>query len=178
MIIINLENYITKSGKYAIFTGTFNPPHTGHVQAIKYAFRKIPSLSSVVVIPHTWNIHKSPPLETRIRVNWLNETFKEFIPDLFSKTVICFDEVINNHPEKYDELCNRHNLKLYRIVGSDKQSVLIRSKDHAEILLTPRDGLVNSTIIRKSVKEGNIEGIKNMVAKSVLKDILDNQFYI
>jgi hypothetical protein len=130
------------------------------------------------VIPHTWNIHKDPPVETGVRVNWLTETFKAFIPDLFSKTVICFDEVINKHPQKYDELCNKYNLKLYRIVGSDKQSVLIRSKDHAEILQTPRVGLFNSTIIRKSVKERNIEYIRKMVAESVLKDILANQYYI
>ena len=177
MIIYNLEEYITAGGEHAIFTGTFNPPHIGHVAAIKYAFQQIPILSSVVIIPHTWNIHKIPPLDIAIRVKWLQETCLEFIPDLFAKTVICFDEVINNQPQKYDELCSRHNLKLYRIVGSDKQSVLIRSKDHAEILQTPRDGLINSTFIRKSVQEGNIEGIKKMVAKSVLKDILTNHYY-
>ena len=63
MIINNLENYITTGGKHAIFTGTFNPPHVGHTEAIRYSLQELPNLTSVIVIPHTWNTKKDPPLE-------------------------------------------------------------------------------------------------------------------
>jgi len=177
MIISNLESYITKGGKHAIFTGTFNPPHVGHTEAIKYSFQQVTQLTSVIVIPHSWNKKKNPTTPIGTRVKWVHETLQKFIPDLFSKTVVCFDPVINERPDRYDELCSKYKLKIHRIVGSDKQSVLIRSKNHAEVLLTPRGGLINSTTIRKSIKEGNIDHIKKMVVKTVLKDILKNQYY-
>ena len=177
MIINDLESYITQSGKHAIFTGTFNPPHVGHTEAIRYSLQEVPYLKSVIIIPHSWNKKKNPTVDIGIRAKWLHETLQEFIPDLFPKTVVCFDLIINDNPDKYDELCGKYKLKIHRIVGSDKQSVLIRSKDHAEVLLTPRGGLINSTTIRKSVNEGNIDRIKKMVAKSVLDNILENKYY-
>lgn len=177
MIISNLEGYITKEGNHAIFTGTFNPPHVGHTEAIRYSFRQLPDLTSVIVIPHTWNKKKNPSVGVGIRAKWVYDTLEQFIPDLLPKTIVCFDLVINERPDKYDDLCGKYKLKIHRIVGSDKQSVLIRSKDHAEVLLTPRGGLINSTIIRNSIKEGNIDHIRKLIAASVLEDILTNQFY-
>jgi len=177
MIISDLESYITKGGKHAIFTGTFNPPHVGHTEAIRYSFQQLPTLTSVIVIPHSWNKKKNPAAPIGTRAKWVHETLQKFIPDLFSKTVVCFDPEINERPDRYDELCGKYKLKIHRIVGSDKQSVLIRSKDHAEVLLTPRGGLINSTIIRNSVKEGNIDRIRKTIAESVLEDILANQYY-
>ena len=177
MIISNLENYITRGGKHAIFTGTFNPPHVGHTEAIRYSLQELPQLKSVIVIPHSWNKKKNPVASIGTRVKWVHETLQKFVPDLFSNTVVCFDPQVNENPDKYDELCGKHKLKIHRIVGSDKQSVLIRNKDHAEVLLTPRGGLINSTIVRKSIKEGNTDRIKKMITKSVLDDILVNQYY-
>ena len=177
MIISNLESYITKGGKHAIFTGTFNPPHVGHTEAIRYSLQELQYLASVIVIPHSWNKKKNPEVDIETRVKWVHATLQKFVPDLFPKTVVCFDTVINENPDKYDELCSKYKLKIHRIVGSDKQSVLIRNKDHADVLLTPRGGLINSTTIRKSVKEGNTDRIIKMIAKSVLEDILANDYY-
>jgi cytidyltransferase-like protein len=177
MIITNLESHIAKDGMHAIFTGTFNPPHIGHTTAIKEALRQLPYLASVVALPHIWNTHKDPPVEMDIRVRWLAETFKEFIPEIESKTVVCFDPLIYDKPERFDDLCNTYKFRIHRIVGSDKHSVLIRSKNDAKVLLSPRDGQINSTIIRKSIKESNINRIREMLSETVLDDILANRYF-
>jgi cytidyltransferase-like protein len=177
MIITNLESHIAQDGMHAIFTGTFNPPHIGHTAAIKEAIKQLPYLASVIAIPHNWNTHKDPPVELGIRVRWLTDTFQEFIPDIVSRSVICFDPLIIYRPDKFDDLCNTYKFRIHRIVGSDKQSVIIRSKNDAKVLLTPRDGQINSTNIRSSINAGNIDRIREMVAVSVLDDILANQYF-
>ena len=177
MIISNLDSLIAKDGKYAIFTGTFNPPHIGHTAAIRESFQQLPYLASVIVIPHSWNNKKSPPVEVGTRVRWLTETFQEFIPDLSLRIDICFDPLINEKPDKFDELCNTYKFRIHRIVGSDKQSILIRSKNDAKVLQTQRLNNINSTIIRSSIKEGNIDRIREMLSRSVLDDILVNHYY-
>ena len=177
MIISDLESFIAKDGKYAIFTGTFNPPHIGHTAAIRESFQQLPYLASVIVIPHSWNNKKSPPVEVGTRVRWLTETIQEFTPDLFSRIVVCHDPIIFERPDKFDELCNTYRVRIHRIVGSDKQSILIRSKNDAEIPQTPRLNSINSTIIRSSIKEGNIDRIREMLSRSVLDDILVNHYY-
>ena len=177
MIISNLESFIVKDGKYAIFTGTFNPPHIGHTEAIKNAVKQLPFLDSIITVPHSWNDKKSQPVEIETRVRWLIDTFQELIPDLFSRMVVCNDPIILAKPEKFDELCNTYKVRIHRIVGSDKQSVLIRSKNNAIVLQTPRLDDINSTIIRNSIKEGNINRIREMLSKSVLDDILENHYY-
>ena len=177
MITGNLESFIAKDGKHAIFTGTFNPPHIGHSAAINESFRQLPYLTSIIVIPHSWNTKKSPPVEIGTRVRWLTETFQEFIPDLSSRIVVCFDPLINERPVKFDELCNTYKFRMHRIVGSDKQSVLIRGKNQAKVLQTRRLDNIDSTVIRNSINEGNINRIREMLSKSVLDDILENHYY-
>lgn len=177
MVITNLERFIAKDGMHAIFTGTFNPPHIGHSNAIKEAIRQVPYLDSVVVIPHNWNDKKAPPVEIGIRVRWLSATIEEFLPEIFSKIFVCFDPLILNRPDIFDDLCNTYKFRVHRIVGSDKHSILISSKNDAKVMKTPRDDSINSTNIRKSVKENNIKPIREIVAAAVLDDILANHYF-
>ncbi len=177
MIKTNLENLIAKDGRYAIFTGTFNPPHIGHAAAMKESFRLLPDLASLIVIPHSWNKKKSPPVEIGTRIRWLAETIQEFAPELSSIIVVLSDPLIFEKPDKFDELCNIYKFRIHRIVGSDKQSVIIKNKNRAEVLQIPRLDNINSTIIRSSIKEGKIDQIREMLSGLVLDDILDKHYY-
>ncbi len=98
MLITDLERHIGQGDEHGIFTGTFDPPHFGHTRAVTEAFRQT-DLSSVIVIPHSWNNGKRPvPLD--LRVQWLIETLGEFIPDdLKEKVTVCHDP-LNNRKSK------------------------------------------------------------------------------
>lgn len=177
MIIKNLKKQIQNSGKHALFTGTFNPPHIGHSNAIKESFQLIPDLSSAIIIPDNWNYKKSPPVKMDIRVNWLRETVEEFLPELTTKIFILHNPAYIEQPDKFDHLCDKYFSKINRIVGSDKISILIGNKNKAEVLQTTRNKNITSTIIRAAIKTGSIDDIRAIIAQKVLADILKHGYF-
>ena len=62
--------------KKAIFGGSFDPVHLGHVEIVKKALKK-PYIDEVIVVPNYLNPLKrsfcAPP---ELRLKWLRETFK------------------------------------------------------------------------------------------------------
>lgn len=175
MLITNLELRIAQNDKHGIFTGTFDPPHLGHVKAIAEAFRQI-DLSSVIAIPHNWTNEKKP-VSLEIRTQWLIATLRELIPDLTDKIAVCCDLSIAENPNEFDRLCNIYGNRIYRIIGSDKEVDKIKKRNGAQALLTQRVPNISSGMIKAAIQEGRIDDIRKIMAKKVLQEILENKHY-
>ena len=53
MLIFDLNKYIKKGNEiHALFTGTFDPPHRGHINTIIEAININPQIDSIIMLPH------------------------------------------------------------------------------------------------------------------------------
>jgi nicotinic acid mononucleotide adenylyltransferase len=178
MLITNLEDHITQGDEHGIFTGTFDPPHIGHTRAITEVFPRMVDMSDVVVIPHNWN-RKKTPISLKVRIQWLIETLQEFTPDLKDKIVVCNDLSILENPYELERISSIYRDRIHRIIGSDKKNDKIIVRDTNMVISTERPGniKISSSIIRDAIHEGRVDDIREMVAKTVLQEILENKCY-
>jgi len=117
----------------AIFGGSFDPPHTGHIQIVKEALKKL-DIDKLFVVPTYLNPFKNRfHAPSHIRYKWLQEIFKEFdkveILDFETnqKRAVATIETVKYLYEKY-------NIdKLYIIIGADNIEKLHRWKDFEEL---------------------------------------------
>ncbi|BCD68593.1 nicotinate (nicotinamide) nucleotide adenylyltransferase [Nitratiruptor sp. YY09-18] len=108
----------------AIFGGSFDPPHTGHVAIVKKALEDL-DIDLLVIVPTYLNpfkqSFKAPPKK---RLQWLKKIFM-----YQSRVKICDFEIRNNRPtyaiETVAYLRKRYKpQKIYYIIGSDNVSSL------------------------------------------------------
>jgi len=108
----------------ALFGGSFDPPHIGHI-AIVEALRGLEYIDGVVVMPTFLNPFKSKSsAKPSLRLKWLREIFKD---DSFVK--VDDFEVKQNRPVRAIEsvlyLLTKYE-KIYLVIGADNLSSLNR----------------------------------------------------
>ena len=105
---------MNKNATYAIFGGSFDPPHLGHKEIVKKALEVV---GKVIVVPTYLNPFKSSfNVSPKKRYKWVKELFE-------SKDVIVSDYEINQGKAVYTvdtikELSKKYNIKAI-IVGED-----------------------------------------------------------
>ncbi len=105
---------MNKNATYAIFGGSFDPPHLGHKEIVKKALEVV---DKVIVVPTYLNPFKSSfNVSPKKRYKWVKELFE-------SKDVIVSDYEINQGKAVYTvdtikELSKKYNIKAI-IVGED-----------------------------------------------------------
>ncbi len=142
--------------KTAIFGGSFDPPHLGHVEIAKKAFEKL-DIDKLIIMPNYLNPLKhsfsAPP---EIRLKWLNKVFKNF------KSVEVSDYEISKNRPVYSIETIKHFKPDYFIIGSDNLKTLDKWHKINEILKK------TEFIV---AKRGSVD--KNFLSKYNIKKVLD-----
>ena len=139
----------------AIFGGSFDPVHLGHIEIVKKALEM--GVDKIIVVPNFLNPLKnsfSAPAE--LRYKWLKEVFNDF------KNVEVSDFEINQKRAVYSIETIKHFKPEYFIIGSDNLKTLHKWKDIDEIL--KRVELIVAS-------RGKTD--KNLVAKWNIKKTID-----
>ena len=119
--------------KVAIFGGSFDPPHIGHIQIVQKALQSL-DIDIIIVVPTYLNPFKSsyaaPP---KLRLRWLKKIF------LNQKKVVVSDfEIRRNRPTYAIETVNYirkkyRPKKIYYIIGSDNLPTLHKWKNYPKL---------------------------------------------
>ena len=140
----------------AIFGGSFDPVHLGHIEIVKKAL-KDKDIDKIIIVPNYLNPLKnsfSAPAE--LRYKWLKEVFKDI------KNVEVSDfEIQKNRPVYSIETINHFKPK-YFIIGSDNLKTLDKWHKIDEIL---------KKVEFIVAKRGDID--KNLLKKYGIKKIID-----
>ncbi|WP_024787151.1 nicotinate (nicotinamide) nucleotide adenylyltransferase [Lebetimonas sp. JH369] len=143
-------------GNIAIFGGSFDPPHLGHVEVAKKAL-KVLDIDKLIIMPNYLNPLKSffhAPAE--LRVKWLKKLFENY-----PKVEVSDFEIKQNRPIYSIETIKKFKPK-YFIIGSDNLKTLDKWKNIDEIL--KKTQLVVA-------KRGEID--LNLLKKYNIKKVLD-----
>jgi len=111
----------------AIFGGSFDPVHLGHIEVVQKALEM--GIDKVIVVPNFLNPLKnktSAPAE--LRYKWLKEVFNDF------ENVEISDFEINQKRPVYSIETINHFKPKYFIIGSDNLKTLDKWKNIDEIL--------------------------------------------
>ena len=140
----------------AIFGGSFDPVHLGHIEVVKKALEM--GIDKVIVIPNYLNPLKnktSAPAE--LRYKWLKEAFKDF------KNVEVSDFEIKKKRPVYSIETINHFKPKYFIIGSDNLKTLSKWHKIDEILKKTEFIVATRDKIDKNLaKKYNIKKIINV----------------
>ncbi|WP_456480290.1 nicotinate (nicotinamide) nucleotide adenylyltransferase [Nautilia sp.] len=142
--------------KTAIFGGSFDPPHLGHIEVVKKAFENL-DIDNLIIMPNFLNPLKhsfsAPP---ELRLKWLEKIFKNF------KNLEVSDFEISKQRPVYSIETIEHFKPKYFIIGSDNLKTLNKWHKIDEIL--KKTELVVA-------KRGAVD--KNLLSKYNIKKVLD-----
>lgn len=134
--------------KIALFGGSFDPVHLGHIEVVKKALKEL-DIDKLIVVPNYLNPLKSSfSAPAKLRFKWLKEVFKDF------KNVEISDyEIKKNRPVFSIETIN-HFKPTYFIIGSDNLNTLYKWKNIDEILkkvefVVAKRGEIDKTLLNK-----------------------------
>jgi len=103
--------------KLALYGGSFDPPHAGHVAVVEEALRVLP-IDKLMIVPASRNPFKPfVAVDGAVRFEWLKEIFKPYKRVVISDFEIAQDrsvytiETVKHFAPFYDEL--------YLIIGAD-----------------------------------------------------------
>ncbi len=132
----------------AIFGGSFDPVHLGHIEVVKKALED-KDIDKVIIIPNYLNPLKNsfsaPP---ELRYKWLKKVFEDF-----DNVEVSDFEIKQNRPVYSIETINHYKPK-YFIIGSDNLKTLHKWKDIDEILkkiefIVAKRGEIDNNILKK-----------------------------
>ena len=114
--------------KIALYVGSFNPVHNGHIKVMNYLIdNKIVDKVLVLPTPNYWN--KQDLISVNDRINMLK---------LFETDKIIIDTIHNNYPYTYQVIDSikkdYKNDDLYLVIGSDNLEKLYLWKNIEKIL--------------------------------------------
>ena len=145
--------------KKAIFGGSFDPPHNGHLEIIQQTIISL-NIDKLIVVPAFLNPFKSHyKAPTHLRVKWLKEITKE-IPEV---EVSSFEINLNRPVPSIETV--RHfedEDELYFIIGADNLEKLSLWKNFEEL-----DAIVTWVVATRN----NIEIPDGFITLNVNQDI-------
>jgi nicotinate-nucleotide adenylyltransferase len=115
-------------GNIAIFGGSFDPPHLGHVEIVNKALKEL-DIDKLIIMPNYLNpLKKTFHAPASLRLKWLKEVFKDNL-----KVEISDFEIKQNRPVYSIETIKKFRPK-YFIIGSDNLKTLDKWKNIQKIL--------------------------------------------
>ncbi len=134
-----------KKKTIALFGGSFDPPHIGHV-AIVEAMLKFKDVNRVVVMPTFLNpFKKLSHAPSKLRLKWLREIFSEFKNVEVSSYEVDKNKKVSTI-ETITYLLNAYQ-KIYLVIGADNLSSLHKWDSYEKlkklvtIVVVPREGI-------------------------------------
>jgi len=157
--------------KIALFGGSFDPVHLGHIEIVKKALKEL-DIDKLIIVPNYLNPLKSSfSASAKLRFKWLKEAFTEF------KNVEISDyEIKKNRPVFSIETIN-HFKPTYFIIGSDNLNILHNWKSIDEILKKVEFVIATRGEIDKALlNKYNIKKVLNVNIPISSTKIRDNYF--
>lgn len=187
------------SQHFAVFGGSFDPPHFGHLRIIESALAEL-EIDKLFVVPTFLNPFKSDfYFSPKARLEWLR-ILCQSLPNLFKDKVEVLDyEVRQNAPvPTYQTLQFIQQTyfpkgKVYLLVGADNVESLSKWKDFdklkksVEFVIIPRKGFgipqefkslsfrtmdISSTEIRNQLVCGDFKSLSCLIPQAILELIL------
>jgi nicotinate-nucleotide adenylyltransferase len=164
-------------GNIAIFGGSFDPVHLGHVEIVNKALKEL-DIDKLIIMPNYLNpLKKSFHAPASLRLKWLKKIFKN------PKVEVSDFEIRQNRPVYSIETIKKFRPK-YFIIGSDNLKTLDKWKNIGEILkltelVVAKRGEVDLDLLKKynikKVLDTNIPisstEIRNCIFKYLPKEI-------
>jgi nicotinate-nucleotide adenylyltransferase len=143
-------------GNIAIFGGSFDPPHLGHVEVVEKALKEL-DIDKLIIIPNYLNpLKKTFHAPANLRLKWLKKIFKS------SKVEVSDFEIKQNRPVYSIETIKKFKPK-YFIIGSDNLKTLDKWKNIDEILkLTQFVVATRGKVDLDLLKKYNIKKVLNI----------------
>jgi len=123
---------LEKTTTVAIFGGSFDPPHIGHVQIVQEALKKLP-ITKLYIVPTYLNPFKTKfHVDAKIRFEWLKKLFT-------CKEIEILDYEINQERavptiETVKYLFSKQNFKkIYLIIGADNYANISKWNKYEEL---------------------------------------------
>ncbi len=169
--------------KKAIFGGSFDPPHLGHLEVIQQAITSL-NIDELIVVPAFLNPFKSKSYApASLRLKWLKAMTEEIKPvrvssyEIDQNRAVASIETVKHFKDSDD---------IYLIIGADNLETLSSWKDFKELdemvtwVVATRDNIkipsryinlnvnqnISATQLREQVNEAYLD-------KSIAKEILD-----
>ncbi len=119
--------------RIAIFGGSFDPPHKGHIRIVEQALKELP-IDKLIIVPTYLNPFKknfvAPP---RLRLQWLKKIFAPYSNVIVSDFEIrqgrptCAIETVEHFKRRFAPQ------KIYYIIGSDNLASLHKWKNYKRL---------------------------------------------
>lgn len=158
----------------AIFGGSFDPVHTGHIHIVQEALKNL-DISKLYIVPTYLNLLKKEfHIEPKVRYELLKKVFKKF-----ESVEICNYEIKQNKPTasietvKYLQNITKPD-KIYFIIGADNLKDLDKWKDIEKLknlvqfVVAKRDGFNTKDLQNYKTLDVNID-----ISSSKLREKLD-----
>lgn len=157
--------------RIAFFGGTFNPPHTEHIQTAVAAVKEL-ALDKLFIIPTFLPPHKNvSPAKSADRINMLKLAFSSQDAADISDKVEISDYEIANGGKSYSFITAEHfrnkfkGAEIFMIIGGDMLKDFKTWKNPERIL-----SCVNLAVVRREDYDFDIEKEKAYFAKTFGKD--------
>lgn len=178
-LISDLDSfYKEETEPYLLYSGTLNPVHSGHIEAIEYGLKELPNAKGVLFIPTNKNKDKSP-LPFNVRVDYIQKTILEDFPHLAEKIHVIVDPKYTDQSGSITTFMNEHKETVWRIIGSDKE--FLKQKPYNKIINErPTNSFASSSFVRRALDSSNpsdIKNLDNLISRSVWYDINSNGYY-
>lgn len=184
---------------FALFGGSFDPPHFGHLRIVESALAEL-EIDKLFVVPTFLNPFKSNfYFSPKARLEWLR-ILCQSLPNSFKDKVEVLDyEVRQNAPVptyqtlQFIQQTYLSKGKVYLLVGADNVESLSKWKDFdklkksVEFVIIPRKGFripqefkslsfrtmdIGSTEIRNKLACGDFESLSCLIPQAILELIL------
>ena len=183
------------------YGGTFDPPHIGHYNIVKYCLE---FCEKFIIIPTKQSPHKAskPEVKNKHRINMLNYLFEDFTKinidpfELESEHINYTFLTINYLKNKftncnltmvigYDQLLKLEQWKNYKQILNDVNILCFNRKINDKLkysnkkikFISSFNYNISSREIRENFKNNNFLNLANMLDRKIIKYISKNNLY-
>ena len=152
-----------KENRFAIYGGSFDPPHLGHIEIAKKVL-ELKGVDKLIIVPAFLNPFKSSShVDAKKRLEWVKKSFK------LNNVIISSYEIEQNRPvftvETLKALGKKYNIK-YIVIGADNLKSIDKWKDF--------DYLNNNytwIVATRANQNLNLEPLKNYIILNIDMDV-------
>ena len=156
-----------KNATYALYGGSFDPPHLGHLEIVKRVL-ELKEVDKVLIVPTYLNPFKTKfTVKPEIRLNWVKEQFNLENVEISSFEIEQKRAVYT--VETYKELSKRYNIK-YIVIGADNLKSLKKWKDFDYL-----NQKITWIIATRANNKLNLEGLNRYILLNINIDVSSSE---
>ena len=156
-----------KNATYALYGGSFDPPHLGHLEIVKRVL-ELKEVDKVLIVPTYLNPFKTKfAVKPEIRLNWVKEQFNLENVEISSFEIEQKRAVYT--VETFKELSKRYNIK-YIVIGADNLKSLKKWRDFDYL-----NQKITWIIATRANNKLNLEGLNRYILLNINIDVSSSE---